>query len=95
MKQSTPYQHFKEECWADRGYRFVEWSGEDVIWQHVGLRSIHTIRIKPNGDVETVTMELEKVGDKGEVPSLGPCMFGLCVDASKTARSPDAPLIRV
>ena len=44
-------QHFREECFADRGYKFVRRDGEDAIWQHNGFFK-HMVRIKLNGDVE-------------------------------------------
>jgi hypothetical protein len=49
MKSS---QRFQEECLADKGYRFLRLDGDDVIWRLNGFATVHTIRIKPNGDKE-------------------------------------------
>jgi hypothetical protein len=51
MKSSSS-QRFQEECLADKGYRFLKRDGDDVIWQFNGLATVHTVRIKPNGDRE-------------------------------------------
>lgn len=45
-----PSQYFQESLLADKGYKFLCQDGEDVIWRHTGLSSIHTVRVKPNGD---------------------------------------------
>jgi hypothetical protein len=50
----SPVQHFREECHADRGYKFVRREGEDAIWQFKGREKTFTVRIKPNGDVEDI-----------------------------------------
>jgi hypothetical protein len=51
---SAPSQRFREECLADRGYRFLRQDGADMLWQFQGFATTHTVRVKPNGDTEDV-----------------------------------------
>lgn len=60
-RSPAPSQRFREECLADRGYRFLRDDGVDSLWQFRGLATVHTVRVKPNGDTENVSHKhLEK-----------------------------------
>ena len=50
---STPTQHFKEECLADRGYRLQTWQGQNGIWHLKGIcgNIMHVATVTPSGEV--------------------------------------------
>lgn len=59
----NPQQHFREECFADRGYRFLRKDGEDALWIFRGFSLEEIVRIKPDGNVV-----VEKRTDKADKP---------------------------
>lgn len=60
QKKSTPSQYFRESCLADRGYRFVEWEGDNTVWMFRGIteKSKRIVRVTPEGEV------VNKAGEK-------------------------------
>lgn len=58
LSDSLSLQRFREECLADRGYRFLRHDGNDTLWKLVGFGlSKHIVRVKPNGDAENEKLE--------------------------------------
>ena len=55
-----PAQKFKEECLADRGYRFVRKEGNDTVWRSAGLRTTVEAQVDCNGKVIYTDVPKEK-----------------------------------
>ncbi len=54
MRESPSAQRFREECLADRGYKFLIRDIDDMLWEFRGLKSRHVVRVKPDGSTEDV-----------------------------------------